>query len=359
MCRPSYQPVIELTRGKIVESIHYGAMAVVDAQGQLLASYGDPSTVTFLRSSAKPFQALPFVEGGGDLAYQFTPKELAVICSSHSGTDEHMAVVQGLQKRLGVGVKDMLCGAHPPFHEPTAFALKVRGEDPSPLRHNCSGKHTGMLAHCLYRHLPIEDYVNIDHPVQQIILKAFAEMCSLAPEQVEVGIDGCSVPTFAVPLYNAALAYARLAEPSGLAPERAAACRRITAAMTGNPFMVAGPDRFDTDLMEALKGRVLAKMGAEGYQGMCLMPGALGPGSPALGIAFKVSDGDLTGRACPCMALEVLRELGAISRQEMQSLAEYGPRPIYNWRRLTVGEIRPVFALEKNPAEAALTGSHA
>jgi L-asparaginase II len=234
----------------------------------------------------------------------------------------------------------------------------MHGEQPTPNRHNCSGKHTGMLAHARLRHAPLENYIDITHPVQQAILKTFAEMCGLAVEQVVVGVDGCSAPNFAVPLRNAALGYARLFDPTGLAPERAAACQRITQAMTSNPDMVAGPERFDTLIMGLASGmasgmasgRILTKAGAEGYQGIGLAPGALGPGTPAVGIAFKIADGDAAGRARSLVGLEVLRQLGAISKHEvdeLDELAQFAPRPLYNWRRMQVGEIRPAFTLVK------------
>ena len=338
-------PLIEVTRGSIVESLHFGAIAVVDAQGKLVASCGDPDTLTFLRSSAKPFQALPFVELGGDQAYGLTPRELALICASHSGTDEHVAVVQGIQARVGLGEVDLLCGTHWPYHEPTARSIWMRDEKPTPNRHNCSGKHTGMLAHALLRRLPKADYVNLAHPVQQSILAAFAEMVGLPVEQVTLGIDGCSAPNFAVPLRNAALGYARLSDPQRLPSRRADACQRIFDAMTTNPDMVGGPGRFDTLSMEQTGGRMVIKSGAEGYQAIGLGPGALGPGSPGLGIAFKVADGDSGDRARPTVAVEILRQLGAISPAELEALAGFGPRPLYNFRGLQVGETRPCFTL--------------
>jgi L-asparaginase II len=340
-----YQPVLELTRGRIVESIHYGAIAVVDASTTLLASYGDPQLVTFLRSTAKPFQALPFIERGGDVHFGFAPDEVAIICASHSGTDEHVAVIKRLQAKIGVQESDLLCGVHYPYHEPTAEAMKKRGEQPTPYRHNCSGKHTGMLAHARLRNLPIADYINPKHPVQQAILETFAAMCGLSPGQVELGVDGCSAPNFAVPLYNAALALARLCDPDELSTERAGACKRITAAMTAQPFMVGGPDRFDTLLMQAAGGQVLAKAGAEGYQGLGLMPGVLG--ERGVGIAIKISDGDLGGRARPAVAVEVLRQLGVLTDKESEALHAHTPQALYNWRKLPVGESRPAFTLER------------
>jgi L-asparaginase II len=357
-----YQPVLELTRGRIVETIHFGALAIVDAQGNLVSSYGDPNVVTYLRSSAKPFQALPFIEHGGQAAFGLTASEVAVICSSHSGTDEHVRVVMGIQSKTGVKEADLMCGVHAPFHVPTVEALRRRGEQPTPNRHNCSGKHTGMLSYIQLKRMRGEDlpadipYIDNRHPLQKEILNTFGEMCDVGIDQVSIGIDGCSVPNFAVPLQNAAYAFARLCDPSRLNQVRAEACRTITAAMTSHPDMVGGPDRFDTQLMNAAQGRLVCKAGAEGYQALGLLPGALGPGSPALGIAIKISDGDLGahsraqgdphGHARPAVTLEVLRQLGALTSKELEILSTYGPTfPIYNWRKIEVGEARPCFSL--------------
>lgn len=343
----AFAPVFEVTRGKIVESIHFGAFAIVDARGRLLAHQGDPQTVTFLRSTAKPFQALPFIERGGQSAFGFEPREIALMCASHSGTDDHVATVQAMQAKIGVALEHLQCGFHYPFHEGTADAMKIRGEQPTAYRHNCSGKHTGMLAHARLLGASLENYLEIDHPVQQSILQTFAEMCDLPIEQVELGIDGCSAPNFATPLYNAALAYARLADPHGLSAERAAACQTITRAMMAHPDMVGGPERFDTLLMELTRGRIFSKAGAEGYQGLGLLPGALGADSPGIGIAIKISDGDPSSRARNGVALAILQGLGALSESELLALSVFGPqRQIYNYRKLHIGEIRPSFQLD-------------
>lgn len=342
----AFEPVFELTRGKIVESVHYGAAAIVDSHGRLLAALGDPQTTTFLRSTAKPFQALPFIERGGAQAFGLTAREIALMCASHSGTDQHVAAVQEMQAKIGVTVDDLQCGFHYPYHEATADAMKARGELPTPYRHNCSGKHTGMLAHARLRGLPIENYLDLDHPVQTSILQAFAEMCDLPQEQVELGIDGCSAPNFADPLYNAALGYARLCDPFGLPQARAQACRQITSAMTSHPDMVGGPQRFDTRLMEVGRGRILVKGGAEGYQGIGLLPGALGADSPGIGIVIKISDGDPLARARHGVGLAILQALGALSAAALAEMSAYGPSlPLYNFRRLRVGDSRPAFQL--------------
>lgn len=346
MSASSYVPLVELTRGPIVECIHFGAFAIVDAAGRLVASAGDPGHVANLRSSSKPFQALPLIEQGGAEHFGLTDQEVALMCASHSGTDEQMSVLIPMQAKVGVEESNLQCGVHAPTHEPTAEAMRLRGEAPTTNRHNCSGKHTGMLAQCKLGGFPIETYLSVDHPIQQRIIRTFAEMCDLAPENVLIGIDGCTAPTFAVPLRSAALAYARLADPSTLPEPRAGALRRIFRAMAANGDMVAGPERFDTALMAVSSGKIVSKGGAEGYQGIGLLPGALGPGSPALGITYKISDGDPSGRARPLVGASILRQLGALDDSQIEALKAFDARPITNWRKIEVGEIRPAFALE-------------
>ena len=352
-----YQPVFELTRGAIVESTHFGAMAVVDSSSRLIAWYGDPTIVTFMRSSAKPLQALSFIEHGGDQAFHLTSKEIAILCASHEGSDEHVEVIKGIQSKVGVQESDLLCGTHLLSHLPTVEAMRARGEALTQNRNNCSGKHTGMLAHARMRGLPIADYINPEHPVQKTILKTFSEMCGMEPERVMIGTDGCSAPNFAISLSKAALGFARLCDPRELSQERASACRRITSAMMANPVMVSGAGRFDTRVMEVCSRRIVAKGGAEGYMALGIMAGAMGAESPGIGIIIKIADGDLSvrdadgnfrNRVRPAMALEILKQLGAVSEKELEGLAEFGPvRPVTNARRIVVGESHPAFSLKR------------
>lgn len=350
MTSNQFVDLVELTRGPLVESIHFGALTVVDASGKLVASCGDAELVANLRSSSKPFQSLPLIERGGAEHFGFSDKEVAITCASHHGTDEHVAVLRGMQATIGVRETDLQCGIHPANDEATARAMQMRSEKPTQNRHNCSGKHTGMLAQCTLNRQPIENYLSTEHPIQKNILQTFAEMTDMDPRDVLVGIDGCSAPTFAVPLRNAALAYARLCDPNGQPEKRAAALRRIYRAMTSNPVMISGPGGFDTRLMEVGVGKIVSKGGAEGYQAMGLAPDAIAPGSPAMGITYKVIDGDVTGRARPVISLAILRQLGALSEAQLADLAEFDTRPIYNWRHLEVGEIRPAFLLERAAA---------
>jgi L-asparaginase II len=337
------QPLVEVTRGPIVESIHFGSYVVVDAAGKILASAGNPETVTYLRSSAKPFQVLPFVERGGVEHFGLSDRELAILCASHHGTDAHVEVIQGIHRKLGVSAADLLCGIHPPVDAATAERMLKNGEANSPLRHNCSGKHTGMLAHCLLRGLPIADYINPSHPIQQTIFQTFSEMTGVPLDQMPLGTDGCSAPVFAVPMRAAAWAFAQLADPSALPEPRRSALMHIFHAMTVHPDMIAGPGAFDTILMEVGAGKILTKGGAEGYQAIALLPGACGAVSPAYGITLKISDGDNNGRARCTAAIEILRRLGALSAEQIAALKDFDRRPQYNWRHIEVGEIRPCF----------------
>ncbi len=344
----SYQPLVYATRGDIVESIHWGAIAVVDKNGKLFASFGDPELVTFLRSSSKPIQALPLMELGGAEQYQLTNKEIALMCASHRGLDMHVEVLQGLQSKIGIQESDLMCGTHPITDKPTAEAMLLRGEQPGQNRHNCSGKHTGFLAQAVLRGKSKENYISIDHPVQQLVLKTFSEMSHVPVENVHLGIDGCSVPVFGVPLRNAGWAFASLCDPDGLSEARAIACKKIISAMTSAPEMVSAPGQFDTELMRVGLGKIIVKGGAEGYQAIGLLPGAFAENSPSLGIVFKISDGDSISRARPVVAIEILRQLGALDQEQIAALAPFDQRPILNWRKLEVGQLKPVFQLNFN-----------
>lgn len=344
----AYSPVYEISRGGHPESLHHGAMAAVDASGALLASYGDVNASPFLRSSAKPFQALPFVEAGGVEHYGLTARELALVCASHSGTPEHLDVLAGILEKAGLDAAAMQCGVHPPLDAASAEALSQSGGAPDPRHNNCSGKHSGMLAFAKLRGWPLDDYLDPKHPLQQVILQAVAEMCDVAVEQIALGTDGCSAPNFALPLRHAALGLARLVDPSGLPPGRAKACDQIFRAMTGHPDMVAGTGRFDTRLMQVTGGRILSKGGAEGYQAFAVRGGASGAGSGGMGVAIKIADGDARGWARPAVALEALRQLDVLSVDALAQLSEFGPgRSVRNVRDLEVGQGRPIFELQQ------------
>jgi L-asparaginase II len=351
-------PLLELTRSRVVEAVHFGSAAVVDVNGNLLAHYGDPYMVAFLRSSAKPFQVLPFVERGGVEHFGLSQRELALACASHETAQFHLDAVTGMQAKIGIQESDLQCGAHMPGDVAMLRAVIKHDIKPTANFNNCSGKHTAMLAHAKMRGMPLDTYLQNDHPIQQDILGTFAEMCGIERKEVELGIDGCSAPNFAVPLYNSALGMARLCDPRALAEIRAEACRKITSAMTTHPEMISNYGEFDCELMKTCGGNIITKRGAEGFQIIGLPPGAISSDSRGIGIAFKVIDGDASrmsdelesaARVRPAVALEILRQLDAISETQLQALAKFGPtKQIRNHRGLVTGESHPVFQMTRD-----------
>lgn len=340
-------PLIEVTRGDIVESVHYGAFVVIESQGRMIANVGNPELVTYPRSSMKPFQALPFIERGGAKAFNLTTQEISIMCASHSGTDLHRSVLEGMHEKIGITEDDLGCGVHWPSDEKTRLAMRIAGQKPTPFCHNCSGKHTGMLAHARLRGLDKKGYLDPKHPVQVAIREALADMVGLEPDEMPLGTDGCSAPVYGIPLQNMAHGVARLADPHELDPKRAEACRTITSAMMSHPVMVAGPGKFDTDLMTVAEGKVFSKGGAEGYQIIGVLPGVIYTGSPGLGIAIKISDGDARGRARNAVSLTLLSALDVLDEVDLTRLEPYSDVTIRNWRNKVVGEIRPGFSLSK------------
>ena len=338
-------PLVEVTRGDIVESIHYGAFVVVDSRGKIIASEGNPQLMTYPRSSMKPFQALPFIERGGAEVFGFSQQEIAIMCASHAGTDLHRTVLEGMHKKIGISEEDLACGVHWPGDSDTRDAMKQAGEEPTAFRHNCSGKHTGMLAHACLRDFDKADYLDPQHPVQVTIRETLADMVGMDPGAMPLGTDGCSAPVYGIPLLNMAKAVAQLADPVEMDQERADACKKITAAMMAHPVMIAGPGKFDTDLMTVAEGEVFCKGGAEGYHIIGVMPDVLDDDAPGLGIAIKISDGDHKGRGRASVSLTILEALGVLDDSDLERLLPYGNGPVKNWREIVVGEIRPAFSL--------------
>ena len=316
-------------------------MAAATPEGRLVAFQGNPEAATFLRSAAKPFQCLPLLLAGGAERFGLDAADIALICASHGGTPEHARRAADLLARGGFGAGHLLCGAHWPMDEEAARRLREEGSEPTPLHNNCSGKHAGMLLACRLLDLPVADYIAPDHPWQRRILGHVVDFFGVPEEEIGFAVDGCSVPTYRVPLAAAARAYAALAHPqaAGLSPEVATAVDRIVRSMTGEPAMVAGPGRFTTRLMEATGGRVLGKEGAEGLYGLAVR------GPVALGIAVKIADG---GERCrDGVVLDVLRQLGSLSGAEFEALSGFHRRPLFNHRGLRVGEVLPEVDLEE------------
>lgn len=335
-----YEPLVELTRGGIVESIHLGALAAVDSDGILLAAFGNSDMVSFPRSSMKPFQALPLVENGGMEAFGLTDEELAIISASHAGTNEHVRVLKSIHQKVGLQLSDLQCGVHWPIDKETTFQMRLLGETPDSYRHNCSGKHSGMLTQAKLLEQSLDDYLTPVHLVQQNIRRAVSSMCGIHRDDMIFGVDGCSAPVYAMPLSSFAWAIARLVDPVNLDEERQIACQRITSAMIAYPEMVAGPGQLDSVLMQVMSGKVIAKGGAEGYQLIGVMPGAIAENSKGIGIAFKIADGDPSRRATQRVVVEMLKALGFEAEMASEAFASFNQPILRNFRGIEIGNIR-------------------
>jgi len=308
---------VELRRGPVVESRHQVHVAVVDGTGALVAHAGDPAFVTFWRSAAKPFQAMPLVEDGVADRFQLTAEDLALACASHSSEPPQVALVRDLLQKIGCSERDLLCGPHRPLAEPVARDYETRGVRLTAVFSNCSGKHAGMLALAKHHGWPTEFYTRLEHPVQQRCLAEVSRWTEVPIGDIGVAVDGCGVACFALPLRSMALAYARLA---------GAEFRTLVEAMLHHPELIAGEGRPCTEMMRAHPGRVVTKVGAEGVYSALLV-------RERLGVALKVEDGHSVASALAMAA--VLGELGL--RPQPESLTS---RPTHNSRGETVGEMR-------------------
>ena len=342
--------LVEAWRGSIVESRHRGHLIAVDADGKTVASLGAPETVTYVRSSGKPFQALPLVLSGAADRFGFTEQEVAIACGSHSGEAIHVETVRTMLEKVGLDESALRCGAHVPFSVDVARELARKGQSPSALQNNCSGKHAGMLA--LARHVgaPTESYDDRDNPVQQAIAKTVSDFSDVSLDSMAIGIDGCGVPVFGIPVRAMALMYARLvAPPEKFDAATRNACARIVRAMIDYPEMIGGTkDRLDTELLRAGAGRLISKIGAEGVYTVGVLPSSEWP--HGLGLAVKIEDGD-DQRARPPAVIEALKQLGVLNDRDLTALSSYSPTPIRNRRGDRVGEARAAFQLEINGSE--------
>jgi len=329
----SFVPLIETTRGGTPESLHFGAVAVTDLQGRVLAQAGDAHHTVFTRSTLKALQALPFMQSGGARHFSLEPAQLAMLCASHSGEPMHVAQVDTILAKAGLGTRQLQCGCHVPYYV-------EQGVGPAPehideRHHNCSGKHSGFLAYCVQHGLPLANYLAPAHPLQQAIRRDVARAAGLAPEQLKAGVDGCSAPNFAMPLAHLARAYARLA--SGAADtEFGESFAALSAAMTAHPELVSGTGRNDLAFMRAGRGDWVTKVGADGVQ-------AFASKSRGQAFALKISDGSKV--ALHAATVAVLDQLGWMDARQREELRPWRAEAIANGRGTQVGDRKPVFTL--------------
>jgi L-asparaginase II len=322
---------VEVTRGSLVESRHRGTIVVVDGDGGVVFSRGDIDAGVFPRSACKAMQALPLVESGAADAYGFGNRELALACSSHNGEDEHVALAASMLARAGRDVETLECGAHWSSHQPTLIHQARTLDRPTALHNNCSGKHSGFVCACCHQDIDPKGYVGYEHPLQQQIRETMQDLTGAALGADNCGTDGCSIPTYAVPLRGLAHGFAKMATGQGLHPVRAKAARRLIDACMAEPFYVAGSGRACTELMQIVPGRIFGKTGAEGVFCAAI---------PEQGIAIAVKCDDGTGRAAESMVAATLARFFEKDGDIHAGLTKMASRSMRNWNGIHVGDIR-------------------
>ncbi|GAC1419142.1 MAG: asparaginase [Candidatus Velthaea sp.] len=331
-------PFVRVTRGALVESVHSVAACASDVHGNVILALGDIDEPVYLRSAAKPFIAAAAVRAGAADRFALDDRELSVMTASHNGEFFHVAAVQSILKKIGASAADLQCGVHAISYEPAAAELAARGEKPTVLHNNCSGKHAGILALCRMLDAPLEGYLAAEHPAQRAILALCERVSDDRFGDDRLGVDGCGIPVYATSLRNAARSFARFAALTEIEPADAAALARIRAATIAEPAYIAGTARFDTDLIRAGGGRIACKAGAEGVHASALLDGGIG-------LVLKVIDG--TRRAASPAAVALLQQLGALDAAQLATLAAHARVAVKNAAGVAVGEVS---ALQPLPA---------
>jgi len=329
--------LIEITRGNIVECCHYGDIAVVNTKGEVLYSVGEAEKFTYMRSSAKPLQGLNVILSGAAEHYNLTNKELAVICSSHYAEPYHLETIQSILSKIGLNHKHILGGTVTSLSAKYALQLAWERVELNSLYSDCSGKHSGMLAVCRHSNYPIENYLSPEHQCQQEILRDIAYICELEEDDIQIGIDGCSAPVHAMPLYNMALGYARFANPADLDPSYQEACNRIFDAMNEFPEMISGTNGFCTELIKLTNGKLIGKVGAEGVY-------CVGLRNCGIGFAVKIESGSMA--VLPPVVIQILKDLAVLTAAELSALSKYEVMPNTNDLNTVVGKIGAAFKLK-------------
>lgn len=323
--------LVEHTRGGIPESFHRGVICVVDEAGAIKASVGDVKQVCYPRSALKYFQHIPLLLSGAFDHYGFTLKDLALMCGSHNGETMHTQGASHILNFIGMDASALKCGSQPPTLKADATALIREGKEPNVLHNNCSGKHSGFLAYCKFKGLSTENYLDPNHELHKEIRRITALFCEMNEEDLIMGIDGCSAPIFAMPVYNQAIAYKNLVAPEKFGPEIAEACHKVVKAVASYPEMIAGTKRYCTDLIAASKGRIIGKTGADGVYSIAIP-------AKKWGICIKIDDGKMGPQYNVAQAL--LEQLNLLEPEEAQALSSYLELDIRNWSGIHTGSTR-------------------
>lgn len=319
--------LIERTRGDFVESFNRGSICIVQHDGKILFQVGNSHQVSFTRSALKPFQALPIIESGAMDAFKLDLKEIAVACGSHNAEKEHLEVVNSILAKCKLSENDLMCGAQMPTGRVPRAELRNSKNSPRDIHNNCSGKHAGFLALCVHMGWSTRNYLDYDHPCQQLQRKTCAEIFELNESDLLLGEDGCSAPNYATPLFHQALAYKNLISERGKSKEREKACKIVVQAMTEHSLLVAGRNRYCTDIIKASKGHVIGKTGADGI--FCMAMPQL-----ELGIAIKIDDGSMGPQYLVAQA--IIEALG-VDLGDDPAINKYVNPAVRNWNKHEVG----------------------
>ncbi len=322
---------VDVYRGHMVESSHKVHCIVMDKDGQVLESWGDEQRMISPRSSLKLLQVLPFIESGAVDALGLGDEEIALACASHNAEQVHIEKVQGWLARMGLCVDDLACGGHLSINQARAHEM-IRNQEPmTAFLSDCSGKHAAMLSTAVHLNLDINGYEDINHPVQQQIFKTISELAHYDLSNGLSGTDGCSVPNPAIPLKNLAFAFSHFMNPDRLDQNRAQACTRILDAISTHPYLVAGAERFDTDVVKATNGNIIAKIGAEGNYVVFIR-------DKGITMYLKAEDGVLHRATEPALGF-MLKRFGAINDQADETLSGYTRPVLKNWKDIEIGKI--------------------
>ncbi len=338
-------PLLLVTRGAFIDAVHYGYIAIVRSDGFICASAGEPAYAAVLRSGMKPIQVLSVIASGAVEQFGLTDEELAVAAASHSGEEEHVAAVRSILNKIGKKETDLQCGVHAPFMPHVAARMAAAGEEPGPIHNNCSGKHAAMLAACLANGWPVQGYNRLEHPLQQDILHRLARFADVETNKIGIVVDGCGIPAFVLPLWRSALVFARLVDPGAAPAEDRDLAKSAVAAITGHPSYGSGKrGRLEAQLMEIGAGKLIAKVGAEGFYVVGIAPGTLG--EAGYGLALKLEGGITFNRAVDPIVVAALEQIGALNEDQVKHLLDFKPREILNCLGESVGGMEALFRLE-------------
>ena len=331
--------LVEVYRGEVLESFHRGVICIVNENDEVIFSMGDVQQLCFPRSAMKFFQQIPLLTSGAVEHFGFTQKEIAIFCGSHNGEAEHVETVQSILNKIGLTADDLLCGPQMPTLKEDANYLIKNDLQPKRIQNNCSGKHAGFLAYCVYNNLPTKDYINVNHPLHQAILKVVADFHNYPIEKIQNGVDGCSAPIFAFPVINQAIAYKNLVYPTKFDEATQKACKTMVDAITAYPEMIAGQKRYCTDLMKEADGQLIGKTGADGIYSIGLV-------NQHMGICIKVDDGKMGPQYN--VAQTVIEQLGILSAEKNERLRHYVAFENKNFGGLTTGETKACASVKVN-----------